>query len=215
MCILYRVKVFSNKPDLVPFFLLFVSFLMAMAAGNKLVRAGRGDGSEALLMGFSHGSLIWRRSHPLLFLLEATMGVVEEMVKGGKMNSADGFGAHQQWRFSWWNYGAGGLPVFNRAPLPQLVEGRPYNSFQPECYKGGSSSFFSEFMARCRCREGLDAPSGLSPAVVRLDLGGSWCGPNCNSIFQCRVLLVKGRGLCSIFPLAEFLCALCDVTVLI
>ena len=76
---------------------------------------------------------------------------------------------------------------------------------------GGSCTFVSDFMECCCSHEGFVAPSGPSPMTVKLDLRGSSVGPNCSSILQSGILLVKVRDLCVISLSFESLSEVCTV----
>lgn len=170
------------------------------------------DSSPACPPISSVGAQIWRRIRPLHLLLQAAMEVDGATVMEGDLVPAGGFGAYQQRRSIWWSYGACWLPVFHTAPLSLLAEWRLSISSQPKCYRGGSCIFFLEFKAPPSCCDGLVAPSGASPATARLHLRRRCYGPDCNFLFQFRVLLVKVKGFRAISSLCESLCGLCSVT---
>uniref|UniRef100_A0A453SY76 Uncharacterized protein n=1 Tax=Aegilops tauschii subsp. strangulata TaxID=200361 RepID=A0A453SY76_AEGTS len=106
---------------------------------------------------------------------------------------------------------SGRWPDSRASPVTFLAEGQPTISSWPGCRMGGSCTFVSEFMECCCSHEGFVAPSGPSPVTAKLDLRGSCVGPNCSSILQSGVLLVKVRDLC-VFSLSfESLSELCAV----
>lgn len=131
----------------------------------------------------SSRALIWRRHHPLLFELEASIQVDREMVKEGNLDLAYGFEDHHHQPLSWRSYGAIRLPVFTAVLLPFLVEGRPPRSSWLGCQIRGNYIFCSEFTVSSRCCKGLGIPSDSFPMTARLDLDRSCFGPNCNFSF--------------------------------